>query len=278
MTQATATQPAATGPDYTQIKTKQQGAWSSGDYGKVGVTLQITGEALCEALDLRAGASVLDVAAGNGNITLAAARRFCKVTSTDYVPSLLEDSKQRAEAEGLAVEYQQADAENLPFADATYDNVVSTFGVMFAPDQYTSAAELARVCKPGGKIGMANWTPDSFIGQLFKTIGGYVTPPAGVQSPARWGTEEFLNDAFAGQVKNIAIERKAFTFRYYSPEHWLDVFRTFYGPVLKAFEAVGPEKGEELAADIIALIDRFNVSGDSTMVVPSDYLEVVIER
>ncbi|MEM7208940.1 MAG: class I SAM-dependent methyltransferase [Pseudomonadota bacterium] len=278
MTQANAAHMTDTGPDYVQIKTKQQGAWSSGDYAKVGVTLQITGEVLCESMDLRAGASVLDVAAGNGNVTLAAARRFCRVTSTDYVPALLEDSKRRAEAEGLPVEYQQADAEKLPFADAMFDNVVSTFGVMFAPDQFTAASELARVCKPGGTIGMANWTPDSFIGQLFKTIGGYVQPPVGVQSPARWGSEDFLNDAFAHQVKSISTERKSFAFRYQSAEHWLDIFRTFYGPVLKAFEAVGAEKGDALAAEIMELIVRFNVSGDATMVVPSDYLEVIIKR
>ena len=176
--------PAPTLPDLSAVKTRQQGAWSSGDYATVGTTLQIVGETLCEALDLRAGQKVLDVAAGNGNVTLAAARRWCEVVSTDYVPALLERGRERAAAERLAIEFREADAEALPFADASFDAVVSTFGVMFTADQDKAAAELVRVCKPGGKIGLANWTPDGFIGQLFKTIGKYMPPPAGVKSPA----------------------------------------------------------------------------------------------
>lgn len=273
-----ATRPVIDKPDYTAIKSKQQITWGSGDYSRVGVTLQKTGEDLCEAMDMRSGQSVLDVAAGNGNVTLAAARRFCKVVSTDYVASLLEDSARRAEAEGLSVTYRQADAEALPFDDASFDNVVSTFGVMFAPDQARVAEELVRVCRPGGRIGMANWTPGGFIGRLFEVIGGYVTPPAGVSSPANWGDEVFLDANFTTRTKDVHALLKQFTFRYHSPAHWLDVFGTYYGPVLKAFETLGEDKGEKLRTDILALIDEFNLAEDGTMVVPSDYLEVVIDR
>lgn len=265
-------------PNYEAIKTKQQSAWGSGDYGRIGITLQITGEQLCESMDTRSGQSVLDVAAGNGNVTLAAARRFCKVTSTDYVPALLEQSRVRADAEGLAVDYRQADAESLPFADQSFDHVVSTFGVMFAPDQAAAAAELIRVSKPGGTIGMANWTPDGFIGQVFKTIGKYITPPPGVQSPARWGTESFLAEHFGPSSSDIQSTAKVFNFRYHSPAHFMDVFRTYYGPVLKTFEALDAPSRESLHSDLLALIDSLNVAEDGSMVVPSDYLEVVIKR
>ncbi len=268
----------ANAPNYTAIKAKQQVAWGSGDYARVGVTLQISGEELCEAMDLRAGQSVLDVAAGNGNVTLAAARRFCHVVSTDYVESLLENSRRRAEADGLAVEFRQADAEALPFGDASFDNVVSTFGVMFAPDQAQVARELLRVCRPGGRIGMANWTPDSFIGRLFRTIGKRLPPPAGVSSPANWGDEAFLEANFGPATRGVRSVRKVFNFRYHSPQHWLDVFGTYYGPVLKAFEALDAENAEGLREDILGLIDELNVAEDGTMVVPSDYLEVVIDR
>lgn len=266
-----------TQPDYATIKTKQQVAWGSGDYGRIGVTLQITGEQLCEAMDLRSGASVLDVAAGNGNVTLAAARRFCDVTSTDYVESLLEQSRKRANAEGLTVDYRQADAENLPFSNDSFDNVVSTFGVMFTPNQAQSAAEMFRVCKSDGKIGMANWTPAGFIGQLFKTIGQYIAPPPGVSSPGLWGTEGFLQENFKS-ASRIDTTSRAYVFRYRSPQHWLDLFQTYYGPLLKAFEALDETRGEALANDVLKLIDDFNIAKDGTMVVPSEYLEVVITK
>lgn len=265
-------------PDYAAIKTKQQATWGAGDYGRVGVTLQITGESLCEALDIRSGQSVLDVAAGNGNASLAAARRFCKVISTDYVPSLLDQSRIRAAAENLAIDYQEADAEDLPFADASFDNVVSTFGVMFTPDQARAASELIRVCRKGGKIGLANWTPDGFIGQLFKTVGRHLPPPPGVASPAAWGTEAFLEQHFRPHVSDIGITPRQFNFRYHSPRHWLDVFGTYYGPTLKAFEALDGASRESLRADLERLIARHNRATDGTMVAPSDYLEVVISR
>lgn len=279
-TTAVAAQPnvAPAPADLTAVKTRQQGAWSSGDYAVVGTTLQIVGEQLCETLDLRAGQKILDVAAGNGNATLAAARRGCDVVSTDYVPSLLERGRARAAAEGFNIDFRQADAEALPFADAAFDVVASTFGVMFTPNQEQAAAEMIRVCRPSGKIGLANWTPDGFIGQLFKTIGKHLPPPAGVKSPALWGTNARLTELFGPAAASIAIKERDFVFRYKSAQHWLDVFRTYYGPVLKAFEALPAQSQAALAADLIALVGQFNRSGDNSMVVPSAYIEIVVTR
>jgi ubiquinone/menaquinone biosynthesis C-methylase UbiE len=262
-------------PDLDALKTRQHGAWSSGDYAIVGTTLQIVGEQLCEALDIRAGQSVLDVAAGNGNATLAAARRWCQVVSTDYVPSLLERGRARASADGLSVEFKEADAEALPFGDAAFDAVVSTFGVMFTPNQDRAASELLRVCKSGGKIGLANWTPEGFIGQVFKTLGKYL-PPTGAKSPALWGTKARLDEMFASQAGDIQITRRDFAFRYRSAEHFVDIFKTYYGPVLKAFAALDGTNQNNLKRDLLALIATMNRSGDATMVVPSEYLEVVV--
>jgi ubiquinone/menaquinone biosynthesis C-methylase UbiE len=262
--------------DVAALKTRQQAAWSSGDYAVVGTTLQIVGEELCEALDLRAGQSVLDVAAGNGNASLAAARRWCDVTATDYVPALLERARERARAERLNIAFREADAEALPFRDRSFDVVVSTFGVMFTPDQERAASELIRVTKPGGKIGLANWTPEGFIGQLFKTIGKHLPPPAGVKSPASWGTRARLAELFEPHASSIAAPERHFVFRYRSPEHWLTVFRTYYGPVLKAFGALPEQAQAALERDLIALVGRFNEGSDNTMAVPSEYLEAVI--
>ncbi|MEX2201664.1 MAG: methyltransferase domain-containing protein [Dongiaceae bacterium] len=272
----TASQPA--NADLAAVKAKQQGAWSSGDYAVIGSTLQIVGETLCEALDLRAGSKVLDVAAGNGNVSLAAARRWCDVTSTDYVPALLERGKKRAEADGLRMDFREADAENLPFGDNSFDAVVSTFGVMFTPDQAKAASELLRVCKSGGRIGLANWTPEGFIGQLFKTIGKHLPPPAGVKSPALWGTKARLDEMFGNGAASIEATPRDFVFRYKSAQHWLDIFRTWYGPTLKAFGALDAAGQAALQADLIALVGRFNRSGDATMVVPSEYLEIVVTK
>jgi SAM-dependent methyltransferase len=285
MANATATSPkptdhpaTAAAPDLAALKTRQQAAWSSGNYAIVGTTLQIVGEELCEALDLRAGSKVLDVAAGNGMVSLAAARRWCDVTSTDYVPTLLERGRARATAEGLEITFKEADAENLPFENGSYDVVLSTFGVMFTPNQDQAAAELLRVCKRGGKIGLANWTPEGFIGQVFKTVGKYLPPPAGAKSPALWGTRARLTEMFGSEASSIKAESRIFNFRYRSPEHFLDVFKTFYGPVLKAFAALDPAKQEEFRNDLHALVVRMNRADDGTMVVPSEYLEVVITR
>jgi SAM-dependent methyltransferase len=265
-------------PDFTAIKQKQQAAWSSGDYAVVGTTLQIVGETLAESLDLRAGERVLDVAAGNGNATLAAARRHARVTSTDYAPTLLDKGRARAAAEGLDVTFQTADAEALPFANDTFDVALSTFGVMFAPDHATSARELLRVVRPGGRIGLANWTPESFIGRLFKLIGVYVAPPAGLKSPALWGSEAHLRTLFPDDAVQLRSERRLFNFRYASPAHWIEVFRTYYGPTHKAFAALDATGQHALERDLTALLEQMNVGGANSLVVPSEYLEAVITK
>ena len=243
----------------------------------IGTTLQIVGETLCEAIDLRSNQRVLDVAAGNGNATLAAARRFADVVSTDYVGSLLERGRERAKAERLQVTFQEADAEALPFADGSFDIVLSTFGVMFTPNQQQAANELMRVCRPGGKIGMANWTPESFIGQLFKTIGKYVPPAPGVKSPALWGSKAHL-DALFGSNATVAAQARNFVFRFKSPKHWVEVFRNYYGPVVKTFAAIDLKAQQALEADLLALLEKFDVARDGTLVVPSEYLEAIVTK
>ena len=269
---------ASPAPDLAAVKARQQAAWSTGNYAVVGTTLQIVGETLCEALDLRPGARVLDVAAGNGNATLAAARRWCDVVSTDYVGALLEAGRARALAEGHKIQFQEADAEALPFADDSFDVVLSIFGVMFTPNQEQAASELARVCRPRGRIGLANWTPESFIGQVFKTIGKYVPPAAGVKSPALWGTSQRIQELFGKTARAIRTSNRDFVFRYRSPQHWLDVFRSYYGPMNKTYAALGAAQQDDLTRDLLELIARHNRSGDETVVLPSAYLEVVIER
>ena len=264
-------------PDLGALKTKQKATWASGDYAVVGTTLQIVGENLCEAMDLHSGQRVLDVAAGNGNATLAAARRWCDVTSTDYVPALLERGRQRAEADGYKVDFQEADAENLPFEDGSFDAVLSTFGVMFTPNQERAAEEMLRVCKSGGKIGLANWTPSGFVGQIFKTIGKHLPPPAGVKPPALWGTEARLRELF-GEGATIQTSKRDFVFRYRSPEHFLEVFRAYYGPIHKAFLALDAAGQTALHDDFMALTGRMNRATGGTLAVPSEYLEVVVVK
>jgi ubiquinone/menaquinone biosynthesis C-methylase UbiE len=263
--------------DLAAIKSRQQVAWGSGDYAMIGTTLQIVGELLCEAVDLRSNQRVLDVAAGNGNATLAAARRFADVVSTDYVGALLDRGRERAKADRLPVTFQEADAEALPFADASFDVVLSTFGVMFTPNQEQAANELRRVCRPGGKIGMANWTPESFIGKLFKIIGHYVPPALGMKSPALWGSKAYLDTLFGSNV-TVAAERKNFVFRYKSPKHWVESFRNYYGPVVKTFAAIDPQGREALESDLDYLLNKLNIAEDNTLVIPSEYLEVVITK
>lgn len=265
-------------PDFAGIKQKQQATWASGDFAVIGVTLQIVGESLAEACDIRAGERVIDIAAGNGNATLAAARRFAQVISTDYVPDLLEKGRMRALAEGLPVNFRVADAEDLPFEGGSFDVALSTFGAMFTPDHTKPAREMLRVVRKGGRIGLANWTPEGFIGQLFKVIGAYLPPPAGLKSPALWGTEEHIMELFGAQAKAIRAVRKHFNFRYRSAAHWIRVFRDYYGPTHKAFAALDAKAQDALATDITALLDRCNAGGASSLVVPAEYLEVVIER
>jgi len=276
MTTAT-TSPATATPDLAAVKIRQQAMWASGDFAVIGTTLQIVGEMICEAVDLRAGERVLDVAAGNGNATLAAARRFADVTSTDYVPALLDGGRRRAEAEGLAVRFEPADAENLPYAHASFDVVLSTFGVMFAPDHQRSASELLRVCRPGGRIGLACWTPTGFLGDLFRAVAKHVPPVPGVQSPLLWGTDPHIQALFQGAAK-IEHTPRDFAFRYKSAEHFVDVFRTFYGPVHKAFAGLDAAGQAALEADLLAVLRRLDRGGGSGLVVPGEYLETVITR
>lgn len=266
-------------PDYAAIKSRQQATWASGDFGIIGTTLQIVGESLCEAVDLYAGERVLDVAAGNGNATLAAARRFADVISTDYVPQLLEQGKKRAQGERLDVKFQVADVENLPFDDASFDVVLSTYGAMFAPDQGRTAREMLRVTRSGGRIGLANWTPEGFLGDLFRLVGAFVKPPAGLDSPMAWGTEKRLAELFGASAREMRCTRRDFVFRYRSAEHWIEVFRNCYGPTHKAFAALAPARQSELHVALIELLSKHNrARGAGTLVVPGEYLEVVIVK
>jgi len=277
MTSVVSCDPAALPERSPAVKARQQATWGSGDYAVIGATLQIVGEMLAEAVDLRAGERVLDVAAGNGNATLAAARRFASVTSTDYVPALLERGRRRAEAEGFDVAFEVADTEALPYPDASFDVVLSSFGVMFAPAHEQAASELMRVCRPGGRIGLACWTPTGFVGQLFRVVGSHVPPIPGVRSPALWGTDAHIEALFAG-ADLIAHTTRHFSFRYRSPEHFVDVFRTYYGPIHKAFAALDPYRQASLESDLTALLRRENRGGAAGLVVQGEYLETVITR
>jgi SAM-dependent methyltransferase len=271
--------PAATAPLALEgIKAKQQATWASGDFAVIGTTLQIVGELLAESADIRAGERVLDVAAGNGNATLAAARRFAAVTSTDYVDTLLEKGAARAAAEGLQVVFEVADAEALPYEASRFDAVLSTFGVMFAPDHRRSANELLRVTRNGGRIGLANWTPEGFLGELFKVVGRFVPPPAGLSSPMLWGSEPNLVKLFGTSAADIRCVRRTFNFRYRSAAHWIQIFRDWYGPTHKAFLALDARGQRELNAALTELLERSNVGGPNSLVVPAEYLEVVIVK
>jgi SAM-dependent methyltransferase len=265
--------------DLLAIKRRQQQAWASGDYGQIGARILITSELLCEAVDARPGHKVLDVATGTGNAALAAARRWCDVTGVDYVPALLERARRRAEAEGLPVTFQEGDAEDLPFRDGSFDVVLSAFGVMFAPDQEQAARELLRVCRPGGKIGLASWTPDGFTGELLRAVAPYAPPrPCGVKPPLLWGTEDRLHELLGDGAASVRTARRSITFRYRSPEHFVGFFRANDGPIIEAFERLNATRREDLAGDIEDLVRRFNRADDGTMVWPLDYLEVLAVR
>ncbi len=264
--------------DLRAVKAKQQATWASGDFAVIGVTLQIVGESLCEAVDLRSGERVLDVACGNGNATLAAARRFARVTGIDYVPELLAKADLRSRAEGLAIDLREGDAESLPFRDATFDVVLSTYGVMFAPDHVKAASEMARVCRPGGRIGLANWTPDGFVGELLRLVGRYVPPPPALMSPSLWGKREHVAALFGDTASKIDVAKKEFVFRYESAAHFVDVFRSFYGPTHKAFAALDEERRMSLTADLVSLLQKYDRGGGRSLVVPGEYLEIVATR
>ena len=267
-------------PDFAAIKARQQATWAAGDFGRIGVRLQIVGETLCEAVDLHATDRVLDVAAGNGNASLAAARHFADVTSTDYVPELLEQGRVRAEADRLPITFQVADAEALPFDDESFDVVLSTFGVMFAPNQERAASELVRVVRPGGRIGLANWTPDGFVGRMFKLTAAHVPPPAGLRSPMEWGSEPRLVELFGPHATDIRTTRRTYTFRYRSAEHWIEVFRAWFGPIHKAFAALDEEGQKAFHTALRALLERHSRSNGNGggLCVPAEYLEVVVTK
>jgi ubiquinone/menaquinone biosynthesis C-methylase UbiE len=241
----------------------------------VAATITAVGEILCEAVDVMPGQKVLDVATGSGNTAIAAARRFCDSTGVDYVPALLERARTRAAAEMLDIRFTDGDAENIPLPDASFDVVLSTFGTMFAPNQEKAASELLRVCKPGGKIGMANWTPEGFIGELFRVNGRHVPPPAGVKPPTLWGSEERLRELFGDSISSLTVTRRDFVFRYLSADHWIEFWRNYYGPTLKSFAALDAAGQEALAQDMRELAARYNRSGNETMIVPAQYLEVI---
>jgi len=275
-TPATSLPPSA--PDFAALRNRQQATWASGDYSVVGNTIPLVPELLCEAIDLRAGSRVLDVATGSGNAALAAARRWCDVVGTDYVPSLLERARRRATAEGFSIDFREADAEKQPFPDASFDVVLSVFGAMFTPNPEATAAELARVCRPGGRIGLANWTPEGFIGQAFRTTSRFVPPPAGVRPPVEWGTRERIVELFGDFATVVTTNRRQFTFRFRSAADYMAIFRTWYGPTLRAFAALDEAGCAALERESIALVQQHNRSGDATIVVPAEYLEVVIDR
>jgi SAM-dependent methyltransferase len=265
-------------PDLGAVKRRQQQAWVSGDYAAVAARIQLIAERLADAADLVAGTTVLDVATGSGNAALAAARLGCQVTGVDYVPELLERGRARAAAEGLQVEFLEGDAERLPFPDASFDAVLSCLGVMFTPDQERAAAELLRVCRPGGTIALANWTPSSFVGGMFKTVAGHVPQPAGVRPPGLWGTEQRLHELLGDGVSRLEANPREFVFRFRSASEFADFFRANYGPVHKAFEALDEPGRQGLHDDLVALAGRYDRSAGPSVAIPSEYLEVVAVR
>jgi SAM-dependent methyltransferase len=263
-------------PDLRAVTQVQQQVWSAGDFAKIGNRAQIVGERLCETVDLLPDERVLDVACGSGNAALAASRRFGEAVGVDYVPELLANGRERAAAEGLDVEFVEGDAQELPFEDAAFDVVLSTFGAMFAPDQAKTAAELLRVCRPGGRIGMANWMPDGLV--FFPLIAKHAPLPPGTDPPSLWGTEERVRELFGDGITDLRVEPCTFNFRFRSAEHWLEYFRAYFGPIMMAFERVGPDGAEALEADLLDGVRAQNRAGDAALVLPGGYVEVVATR
>jgi SAM-dependent methyltransferase len=265
-------------PDLETLKAKQQKMWSSGDYGKVAWVTVPLADQLCESANLRPGSTVLDVATGTGHVAIAAARRFCQATGVDYVPELVKVAEARAAAEGLDIEFREADAENLPFADASFDYVMSAIGVMFTADHQRAARELVRVCKPGGRVAVANWTPAGFIGELLKTVAKYATPPPGAQPPTRWGDEDAIRDLLADGSTEIECTTHAVEQRFLSPEHFADFFINEYGPTLKASEAQSEEGRQAFRADLVNIAAAANRATDGTLLYDWEYLVAVATR
>ncbi|MBA3628073.1 MAG: class I SAM-dependent methyltransferase [Actinobacteria bacterium] len=262
--------------DFSKVKQQQKDAWESGDLGMFSKTIVLVSELLCEAVDLRSNQKVLDVAAGTGNTAIAAARRWCDVTAVDFVQGLLEQARRRAEVEAFSISVAQGDAENLPFKDSSFDVVLSTFGSMFAPNQERTAVELLRVCRPGGKVGMTNFPPDSFAGEFFRAMARHAPPPRGIKPSVLWGLEDRLHDLFGAGASSIDLRRRTFFFRYASPQHWLDVFRTYFGPVRSAFQTLDTARAERLSTQLLNVVGHFNQATDGTVVAPCDYVEIVV--
>ena len=267
-----------TTPDYSAITERQQSVWSKGDFGRFGAILVLHGELLAESVDIHPGEKVLDVGGGTGGASLAAARRFADVLCTDFVPDLIEQAKQRAEAEGLPLKTQVADAQNLPFEDGSFDVVISTFGAMFAPDQQRVADELVRVCRPGGRIGMANWAPGSMMHEVFAATGKHVPPPPGVQPVFNWGNEDKVRELFGDRVTSLEFIRRDMVWRFHSPEHMLEFFRDWYGPTQAAFDALDDDGKQALGEDLVAVYSKHNRADDGTLVAPSAYVEVIARK
>jgi len=264
--------------DFSAVKERQKKTWATGDFAMIGWNTVFPGELACEALQLRAGHKLLDVATGSGNVALSAARRNCDVVGIDYVPELIERARARADAESLPVRFEVADCEQIPFPDKSFDRVLSIYGSMFAPDQEKAAAELIRVCRTGGQIGMANWTPDGFWGQTFGLVGKYVPPPAGVRPPPEWGTEKRLKELFSAATSLMKINKRSALFRYRDNAHWIDVFKTWFGPIMLVLEKLDGKGRLDFLRELDDTLTRFNVSGDDTLVISADYLEVAIVK
>jgi ubiquinone/menaquinone biosynthesis C-methylase UbiE len=263
-------------PDLAAVKQKQQATWASGDFHVLAEKIVFIAEHLVDTADLHAGWKVLDVATGSGNAALAAARLGANVAGIDYVPALIERGRQRAATEGLEIDFLEGDAEAIPYPAASFDAVITVFGSMFAPDHPKAASELVRVTKPGGTIAIAAWTPDGFLGELFRTTAKHVPPPAGVQSPLLWGTEEHLKELFGDSVASLEVEERIFTYRFESAEEFVTFFRTWYGPTLKAFEALDDDGKKALEADLVALVERYDRLDDPNAVaIPAAYIEAV---
>lgn len=265
----------ATKPDLGAIKQRQQQTWASGDFAAVAARIVLVAEHLCDTADLHAGWRVLDVATGSGNAAIAAARHGCTAVGVDYVPALLERGRERAAAEGLAVELLEGDAEALPFPDFSFDAVTSVFGTMFAPDHAKAATELLRVCRPGGTIALASWTPEGFIGEMFRTIGAHVPPPAGLRPPMLWGTEAHLRELFGDGIASLEVAERTFTFRFTSAEEFVTFFQLWYGPTLKAFASLEGGSRDALELDLIELARRFDRLGTDAIAIPATYTEAV---
>jgi ubiquinone/menaquinone biosynthesis C-methylase UbiE len=264
--------------DLNAVKAQQQKMWATGDFAMIGWNTVYPGERMCEAAGLRADWKVLDVACGSGNVALSAARRNCDAVGIDYVPALIERARERAAAERLPAAFEIGDCEAIPFPDSAFDAVLSVFGSMFAPDQEQAARELLRVCRPGGRIGLANWTPEGFWGQAFGVTARYRPPPAGLRSPLEWGRQGRLHELFGQQIRAMHVTARTVLFRFRNSAHWLEVFSRYFGPVMKTLEALDDAGRRAYRDELDVTLNRFNVSGDGTLVVAADYLEVVLVK